>query len=84
VDSSANPYLAVSGILASGLSGIESNAPLIEAEDANIFDLTDAEKVKRNLTALPESLLEARSEFLKDEVLRSAVSERIASFLVSR
>ena len=72
-DASANPYLALGGLLACVLDGLrrelDPGAPL----DLPPGSLSDAERAERRIQRLPESLPEALSAFEKDEVLQLAL-----------
>jgi len=78
VDPSANPYLAMAAILASGLDGIKNElVPPASVED-NIFAMTDDELAERGIAALPTSLKEALDLFWQDEVVVGALGTFIA------
>lgn len=72
-DASANPYLALGGLLACVLDGLrrelDPGAPL----DMPPGNLTDAERAERNIQRLPESLPEALAALEKDDVLHTAL-----------
>ena len=70
-DAACNPYLAFSVMLAAGLEGIKQGLELPEPIEQSIHDLTEADRKKRGISALPQSLGEAvkvaeQSKFLKD------------------
>jgi glutamine synthetase len=75
-DPSANPYLALTVMLAAALDGIDNNltcpAPL---NNVNVYHLTPEERVAMNITELPGSLAEALRELEKDDVLQEALGE---------
>ena len=81
VDSSSNPYVALAAILTAGLEGIKSKKITAPTEQ-NIYKLTDAEKQKLGIAALPTSLEMSLAEFQRDETIKSAITEKIASELV--
>ena len=72
-DPSANPYLALTVMLAAALDGIDNqiNCP-DPLNDVNVYLLTQADRAKMNITELPGSLAEALREFDDDQVLQSA------------
>ncbi|MGI6213506.1 MAG: glutamine synthetase family protein [Christensenellales bacterium] len=56
-DPSVNPYLALALIISAGLDGIEQNATLPEAVNADLF--AASEELTKGLKKLPESLSDA-------------------------
>ena len=79
VDTAANPYLAMAVILASGLDGIESNLPLIDAVNENLFDLTPAQREKLGVKSLPENLKEALELLKESKLMKEALGDHIFS-----
>ncbi|MFO7969658.1 MAG: glutamine synthetase family protein [Bacillota bacterium] len=77
VDPAANPYLAMSVILASGLDGIIKKSELIEPIDKNLFVLTDKEREDLGVKKLPDNLKEAIDLLSKDELMKSTLGEHI-------
>jgi len=77
VDTSANPYLAMTVILASGLDGIEKNLPLIAPINENLFEKTDEEREALGVASLPNNLKEAIDLLKEDELLKDALGEHI-------
>jgi len=77
VDTSANPYLAMAVILASGLDGIEKNLPLIAPINENLFEKTDEEREALGVASLPNNLKEAIDLLKEDELLKDALGEHI-------
>jgi glutamine synthetase len=77
-DPSANPYLAIAAMLATGLDGIDNEiacpAPL---NNVNVYQLTPAERVELKITSLPGSLSEAMRELEKDATLKDALGVEI-------
>ena len=70
-DASCNPYLAFSVMLAAGLEGIKQELELPEPIEQNVYGLPEAERKKKGIRLLPQSLGEAialaqDSKFLKD------------------
>jgi glutamine synthetase len=73
-DSSCNPYLAFSAMLAAGLDGIECNlTPPPALNNVNVYDLTASERAEMGIDSLPGSLNDALAELDKDGVLRDAL-----------
>jgi len=77
-DPSCNPYLALGGLLAAGLDGIERKLdpgePLLVDPDT----LSDAERARRGIRRYPTSLGEALDALERDEVLAAALGEVLA------
>lgn len=76
VDSSANPYLALTGIISAGLDGIEKKMKLGEPLQRDPGNLTDEERAEQGIELLPTDLEKALDALGKDEVLKSALGER--------
>jgi glutamine synthetase len=77
-DPSCNPYLALGGLLAAGLDGIERKLdpgePLLVDPDT----LSEAERRRRGIRRYPTSLGEALDALERDEVLPAALGEGLA------
>ncbi len=82
VDPSANPYLAVSVILASGLEGIKGNVDIINPIYVNLFDLTDKEREELNVLNLPQSLKEAIVSFKAGNLIKDVIGEHLTNKLL--
>lgn len=79
VDPCANPYLALAGILASGLEGIRevNEKDIIQPVKDNLFDLTEDEIEKKNIKHLPETLHSAVSEFKKSKLMLEVLGKHL-------
>ena len=79
VDPCANPYLALTGILACGLDGIKNtkDSELINPVKDNLFDLSEDTINEMGIQHLPETLHEAVGEFKKSSLLKEALGEHI-------
>ncbi len=73
VDGSANPYLALTVLLAAGLDGIDRALDPGEPNRDNLFALSLEEIAARGIRAVPATLTDAVDELAKDDVLRSAL-----------
>jgi glutamine synthetase len=77
-DPSANPYLAITAMLATGLDGIDRKiscpSPL---NNVNVYDLSPDERLARNIESLPGSLTEAMRELSNDSVIKEALGPEI-------
>ncbi|MFF0791487.1 glutamine synthetase [Streptomyces spiralis] len=78
VDLAANPYLALGCLIAAGLDGITSSAPLPEETTGDPARLDETEAADRGVRRLPTSLAEAVAVFRTDEVLRAALGPVLA------
>ncbi|MFB9903779.1 glutamine synthetase family protein [Allokutzneria oryzae] len=70
-----NPYLAVAGLIAAGLHGIDNELPLPEALTGNAY-ASDAERV-------PTTLREAAELFGASEIARSAFGDEVVEHYVN-
>lgn len=79
VDSAANPYLALAGILASGLDGIMNTKDdeLVPPVYDNIFSLTPEQRAAQGIPNMPDNLHEAIEAFKADPLMREAVGEHV-------
>lgn len=59
-DPSCNPYLALAGMLAAGMDGVDNNlVPVSSWENLNVFQISKQERRERGIEELPGSLKEA-------------------------
>lgn len=77
IDPACNPYLAFSVMLAAGLAGIDGGYELDPEADANIFELTEAERRSRGIRLLPASLADALDAMERSELVREALGDHI-------
>ncbi|MDR1567999.1 MAG: type I glutamate--ammonia ligase [Streptococcaceae bacterium] len=85
VDPSANPYLALSALLAAGLDGIENNLEAPAAVERNIYAMTEEERHEAGIADLPSTLHNAVKELKSDEVIKAALGTHIyPSFLEAK
>ena len=77
-DPSANPYLALTAMLAVALEGIEQemNAPE-PLNEINVYHLTQEERQEKNIAELPGSLAEALQILDGDAVIKDALGSEI-------
>ncbi len=79
-DNTANPYLALGGVIAAGLDGIrQARAPgeaLLTLDDPDNIPLE--ERIQRGIHRLPETLSAALDELEKDPVLMDALGPTLA------
>ncbi|HEX3976831.1 MAG TPA: glutamine synthetase family protein [Solirubrobacteraceae bacterium] len=74
--SDLNPYLALSGMIAAGLHGVEQSLELEPAFTGNAYHATDKPR-------LPTTLRDARDLFATSEVARSALSDDVVDHYVN-
>ena len=79
VDPCANPYLALAGILAAGLEGIEkvNEKDLIPPVKDNLFALSEDELEKKGIEHLPETLHSAVKVFKKSSLMKEVLGEHL-------
>jgi glutamine synthetase len=75
VDPSANPYLAMSVLLASGLHGMTENIPDVMPVKKNLFKMTASDRKKMGIDHLPSSLKEAQEYFEKSKLMREVIGD---------
>ena len=77
VDGTANPYLALAVILASGLDGIKNtkDADIIPPVYDNIFALTREQREAMGILNMPENLKDAMKEFKADKLMYQTLGE---------
>jgi glutamine synthetase len=75
VDPTANPYLAMSVLLASGLDGIKSDLPVISPIKKNLFKMSLRELKALKINYLPTSLLEAMNYYEKSALMKEAIGD---------
>ncbi len=81
-DPSCNPYLAFAAMLAAGLKGIEEGLELPAESSDNIFEMTEAERLKAGIGSLPEDLFQAIKEFERSDFVREALGDHVCDYLI--
>jgi glutamine synthetase len=84
-DNSANPYIALGGIIAAGLDGIERGLDLDEGQLALVDPATipDEEREARGIVRLPDSLTAALDALEADAVLTEALGPLLTTSYVA-
>src|SRR5262249_32394369 len=77
-DPSNNPYLALGGLLAAGLDGMDQKLDPGQPVLVDPATLSDAERRRRGIKRLPASLTEALDALERDDVLREALGNTLA------
>lgn len=82
-DATANPYLALGGVIAAGLDGIERGLELPPECRTDPGRLSEAEREAAVIVRLPSTLGQAIEALERDEVLMSALGEARARAYVA-
>jgi glutamine synthetase len=77
-DSSSNPYVALGGLIAAGLDGIDRGLELPPPATSDPHLLSDEERRAIGAVRLPQSLREAVANLRGDQVLIEALGDRLA------
>jgi glutamine synthetase len=84
-DATCNPYLALGGLIAAGLDGIERGLALPEPVEVDPATLSEREREGRGIRRVPESQAEALDALAADDVLIAALGPTLAeSYLAVR
>lgn len=81
-DSSANPYLALSVLLAAGLDGIENGYDLPSELPGNVYNLSPNERSDAGIARLPETLSEALDVMESSELIRRALGDHVTDWFL--
>ena len=81
-DSSCNPYLSFSVLLAAGLKGIAEGYELPEEAEDNVWALTPGERRAMGYRELPNSLTEALREMEHSELVAEALGEHVFDYFL--
>ncbi|HPQ47080.1 MAG TPA: type I glutamate--ammonia ligase [Clostridia bacterium] len=76
-DPSCNPYLALAGILAAGLDGIENKIDAPAPVNKNIYEMSPAERKRQKVVSLPSDLNEALKHMEKSALVKDVLGEHI-------
>jgi glutamine synthetase len=82
-DSSANPYVALGGLLAAGLDGIQRRLTLPPPVTVDPHTMTDKDRQAVGGDRLPQSLKEALANLKRDRVLMEALGDRLATSYIA-
>jgi len=77
-DSSSNPYLALGGVIAAGLDGIDRRLELPPPATTDPHLLSESERRAIGAERLPQSLEEAIGHLRRDGMLMDALGEQLA------
>jgi glutamine synthetase len=73
-DATASPYMVIGALVNAGLAGIREKLPLPPAVDRDPGELTEDERKRLNIVALPSSLNEALEVLEADTLVKSWLS----------
>jgi glutamine synthetase len=76
-DPSCNPYLVLANCLAAGLDGIKRGLTPPASTDKNIFEMSEEERNRNNINALPINLEAALEELKHDELIKGVMGEHV-------
>jgi glutamine synthetase len=82
-DSSSNPYLALGGVIAAGLDGVEGGLEPPAPVTVDPHSLSDAERDAIGAARHPRSLREAIGRLREDRVLMDALGDRLATSYIA-
>ena len=77
VDPAANPYLAMTTILAAGLDGIENKLVPAPEVRSNIYVMTREERIANGIDELPSTLYTALKELSTSPIMKDALGDHI-------
>ncbi len=80
-DSSANVYLALAGLIAAVLDGIENKIPLGASQDYDLTELSPTQRAEKGITVLPQTLGQACDALEGDAYLCAALGDVSQHFL---
>ncbi len=81
-DSSCNPYLALSVILAAGLAGIANNYELQSEMGSDVLTMSSRERSDAGVQHLPHSLTEAISAMEGSDLVREALGDHVFAWFL--
>ncbi|GAC1384971.1 MAG: glutamine synthetase family protein [Ktedonobacteraceae bacterium] len=85
VDGSANPYIALGGLIAAGLDGIKRQLQPGRPCEHDPAKLSESERAENHIRRLPTSMHEALDNLAKDTLLTSAMGDLMSrSYLAVR
>jgi glutamine synthetase len=82
-DASANPYVALGGLIAAGLDGLQRRLKLPQEVALDPGLIPEADRTARGIDPLPHNLGEAIDALRKDEVLLQALGEALAASFIA-
>jgi glutamine synthetase len=83
VDGAANPYLALGGVIAAGLAGLQHSYPLPAPVSLDPATLSEEERQALGLDRLPVGLEDAIAALEQNDVLKTALGHPLATTLIA-
>ena len=77
VDPAANPYMAMSVLLAAGLDGVKNKLEAPAPVDRNIYVMDKKEREAHGVKDLPATLYDALEELQQDPIMMEALGEHL-------
>ena len=81
-DAAANPYLALSAVLAAGMAGIRNGYELPPEVQDDVHALTASERAAAGIARLPETLADALDRMERSELVAEALGEHVFSWFL--
>jgi len=81
-DPAANPYLTFSVVLAAGMKGIEEGYDLPTETRANLYEMTEEERLAEGIEMLPGSLSDALNVMESSELVAEALGEHVFEWFI--
>jgi glutamine synthetase len=81
-DGSVNPYLAAALVLAAGLEGIREKIDPGDPNEDNLYTISEAERRRRNIDFLPQTLQEAVTAFAADPLMEATLGKELCDEFV--
>jgi glutamine synthetase len=81
-DAAANPYLALSAVLAAGMAGIRNGYELPPEVQDDVHRLTASERAASGIARLPETLADALDRMERSELMAEALGEHVFSWFL--
>ncbi len=78
-DGAVNPYLAAALVLAAGLEGVREKIDPGEPNEDNLYTISDAERQRRNIAFLPQTLQEAVAAFAADPLMEATLGKELCN-----
>ena len=82
-DASSNPYLALGGLIAAGLDGLERGLEPPEPVEVDPASIPEDERARRGIARLPATQEEALDALAADEILTAALGPVLAQSYVA-
>lgn len=81
-DPSCNPYLAMAGMLSTGLEGIEKKLNPPDAVEENVYGFSDDKLKEMDIATLPMNIGDAVNALENDDVLRKTLGDDLTDHFI--